>query len=225
MMVRGIVQTTVWMVVQAALLFWPAGTLAWPGAWIFLAELGGLGTVIALWLAGHDPELLRQRMGSFVQRAQKPWDKAFAVTFLALWHIWLVVMALDAVRFGWTYVPLWLQAVGALGVALCMFLAFLTFRENSYAVPVVRVQHERGQQVVSTGPYRYVRHPMYSGAVCLFIGAPLLLGSWIGLAMAVLLVMLLAVRAVLEERTLADELAGYREYAARVRYRFVPHLW
>jgi protein-S-isoprenylcysteine O-methyltransferase Ste14 len=221
----GNVQTSLCNAFTAAILFVPAGTLAWPGAWIFLAELGGLGTVIALWLARHDPELLRQRMGSFVQREQKSWDQAFAVTFLALWHVWLVVMALDAVRFGWSSVPRWLQAVGAVGVALCMFLAFLTFRENSYAVPVVRVQRERGQHVISTGPYAYVRHPMYAGAVCLFIGTPLLLGSWIGLAMAVLLVMLLAVRAVLEERTLAEELEGYRDYAARVRYRFVPLVW
>jgi protein-S-isoprenylcysteine O-methyltransferase Ste14 len=224
-MVRLGVQTVLWMVFMAAVLFVPAGTLAWPGAWIFLAELCGLGTVIALWLARHDPELLRQRMGSFVQREQQSWDKAFAVTFLALWHIWLVVMALDAVRFGWSYVPIWLQVVGAIGVALCMGLTFLTFRENSFAVPVVRVQRERGQHVVSTGPYRYVRHPMYTGAVCLFVGTPLLLGSWIGLAMAVLLVMLLAVRAVLEEKTLADELEGYRDYAQRVRYRFVPLVW
>jgi protein-S-isoprenylcysteine O-methyltransferase Ste14 len=129
------------------------------------------------------------------------------------------------VRFGWSHVPPWLQAVGAIGVALCMLLAFLTFRENSYAVPVVRVQRERGQHVVSTGPYGYVRHPMYTGAVCLFVGAPLLLGSWFGLALASLLVALLAARAVLEERTLADELEGYRDYAARVRYRFVPLVW
>jgi protein-S-isoprenylcysteine O-methyltransferase Ste14 len=225
MMVRLVVQSSVWMVFLAAVLFVPAGTLAWPGGWIFLAELGGLGMVIGLWLARHDPDLLRQRMGSFVQREQQSWDKAFAVTFLALWHIWLVVMALDAVRFGWSTVPVWLQAVGALGVALCMGLTALTFRANSYAVPVVRVQRERGQHVVSTGPYAYVRHPMYSGAVCLFVGTPLLLGSWIGLAMAVLLVMLLAVRAVLEEKTLADELEGYRDYAQRVRYRFVPLVW
>jgi len=91
--------------------------------------------------------------------------------------------------------------------------------------PVVRVQRERGQQVVSTGPYAYVRHPMYSGALCLFVGAPSLLGSWIGLAMAALFVMLLAVRAVLEERTLAEELEGHRDYAQHVRYRFVPLVW
>src|SRR5262249_43849730 len=134
-------------------------------------------------------------------------------------------MALDAARFGWSRMPVWLQAVGAIGVALCMYLAFLTFRENSYAVPVGRVQHERGQQVVSTGPYAHGRHPMYSGALCLFAGAPPLRGSWVGLAMALLLVLLLATRAVLEERTLAEELEGYRDYASRVRYRFVPLVW
>jgi protein-S-isoprenylcysteine O-methyltransferase Ste14 len=90
---------------------------------------------------------------------------------------------------------------------------------------VVKIQRERGQKVVTSGPYRYMRHPMYAGALLFFLGAPLLLGSWWGLAVAPLMVVVLGIRAVLEERTLIAELEGYGDYAARVRYRLVPGVW
>jgi protein-S-isoprenylcysteine O-methyltransferase Ste14 len=144
---------------------------------------------------------------------------------IPLWGGWLVLMALDAVRFRWSQVPLWAQALGAILIALCMYMAYLVFRENSFAAPTVKMQTERGHRVVTSGPYAYVRHPMYAGALLYFIGTPLLLGSWYGLAAAPLMVAILAVRAVKEERMLAEELAGYRGYAARVRYRLVPWVW
>jgi protein-S-isoprenylcysteine O-methyltransferase Ste14 len=96
---------------------------------------------------------------------------------------------------------------------------------NSYAAPVVKVQRERGHKVASTGPYAYVRHPMYASVILFAAGVPLLLGSWLGLLVAPVLVLALAVRAVFEERMLKAELAGYADYAERVRYRFVPRLW
>jgi protein-S-isoprenylcysteine O-methyltransferase Ste14 len=145
--------------------------------------------------------------------------------FIALLLGWFVLMPFDAVRFRWSSVPQWVQGVGALLIALGLFVVHLTFRENTYAAPVVKIQTERGHRVVSTGPYAYVRHPMYAGMLLLFAGTPLLLGSWWGLAAAPVLAALLAARAVLEERTLANELPGYREYAARVRYRVIPRVW
>ncbi|MGZ8399743.1 MAG: methyltransferase family protein [Methyloceanibacter sp.] len=90
---------------------------------------------------------------------------------------------------------------------------------------MVKIQKERGHRVVTTGPYAYVRHPMYAGALGLVLGAPLLLGSWWGLAGAALLILVMAMRAVLEERALTTELDGYADYAKRVRYRLVPYLW
>jgi protein-S-isoprenylcysteine O-methyltransferase Ste14 len=98
-------------------------------------------------------------------------------------------------------------------------------RENSFAAPVIRLQTERGHRVVSTGPYALVRHPMYSGSVLFFVGAPLLLGSWWGVAMSPLLVLLFAGRIVIEERALTAGLPGYADYTARVRYRLVPGVW
>ena len=210
--------------VMAVFLLVPAGTLDWPAAWGFLAETGGLSLALGLWLGRHDPALLAERLGSPFQRTQKSWDKIFIAVLMVLYLGWLVLMGLDA-RWGISRVPLWLQALGALNVALSTYVTFLTFRENSYAAPVVKIQRERGHRVVSTGPYAHVRHPMYAGGLLMFVGMPLQLGSWLGLAAVALLLPLLAFRIVMEERTLAAELAGYRDYAERVRWRLLPGIW
>jgi protein-S-isoprenylcysteine O-methyltransferase Ste14 len=210
---------------MALLLFVSAGTWRWPEGWVYLAELGVIGTAVGVWLAQHDPGLLAERMSGIFARSQRTWDRILMSVFVVIWIGSLVLSALDAVRFHWSRVPIWLQAVGAILVALSYYVFYLTFRENSYAAPTVKIQSERGHRVVSTGPYAMVRHPMYAGAVAFFVGTPLLLGSWWGLAIAPALIVLLSVRALLEERTLADELPGYRDYAARVRYRLVPGIW
>ena len=119
-------------------------------------------------------------------------------------------------------------ALQALGLAMLLFstgFIMWVMRENSFAAPVVKLQTERGHRVVSTGPYAFVRHPMYSGTVLFFVGAPLLLGSWWGVAMSPLFVVLFAVRAGIEERALIAGLPGYADYTTRVRYRLLPGLW
>lgn len=224
MTLRLILSTAGMIAALAVFLLVPAGTLDWPAAWGFLAEMGVLSLALGLWLARHDPALLAERLGSPFQRAQKAWDKVFMAVLIALYFGWLVLMGLDA-RWAISRVPLWLQAIGALGVALSNYMIILTFRENSYAAPVVKIQRERGHRVVSTGPYANVRHPMYAGGLLMFVGMPLQLGSWLGLAALALLLPLLAFRILMEERTLAAELDGYRDYAARVRWRLIPWVW
>ena len=145
--------------------------------------------------------------------------------FVALWVGWFILMAVDAGRFWGSQMPLWLQATGAIGFIVSSYFTWLTFRENSFAAPVVKIQAERKQTVVTTGPYAYVRHPMYAAAILGFLSQPLLLGSWYGLAFVPVLLIALAIRTVKEERTLTEKLDGYREYAARVHYRFVPGIW
>ena len=213
------------LVFLGVILFGAAGTLNWPEAWIYLALTATMSFGGGFWLARHDPALLRERLGSLIQRDQKRWDKILMAVMLVLWTGWLVLMALDAKRFHWSEVPLALQVAGFGLICLGSYVVWLTFRANSYAAPVIKIQKERGHLVVSTGPYGYVRHPMYAGALLFIAGVPLLLGSWWGLAAGAGLVLLIAMRAVLEERTLTAELAGYADYAARVRYRLVPHLW
>ena len=225
MLRRLITQTLAFVAVMAALLFVPAGTVDWPGAWVFMAEMAGASVAIGVWLGCHDPALLKERMAGLFRPGQARADKALMAVFLALTIAWLPVMALDAVRYRASHVPVWLQVVGAIAVALCFYAAFVTFRANTYAAAAVRVQAERGHQVITGGPYALVRHPMYAGAIPYFIGTPLLLGSWWGLAVAPLFIGLLAVRAVMEERVLTAALDGYPAYAARVRWRLVPFVW
>jgi protein-S-isoprenylcysteine O-methyltransferase Ste14 len=225
MIQRIVRQSLVGLAIMLVLLFVPAGTLAWPAAWIFLLEFALASILITRWLLRHNPALLEERMKPLIQRDQKPWDKALMAAFLFLWCAWFVVMSLDAARFRWSMVPLWLQVLGVLAVAVAMYIMFLIMRTNSFAAPVVKIQAERGHRVISDGPYATVRHPMYGGAVLLILGIPLLLGSWWGLALSPVIILLLAVRAVMEERTLMAELPGYTDYVARVRYRLVPMVW
>jgi protein-S-isoprenylcysteine O-methyltransferase Ste14 len=222
---KALLEVLAEFVVFAALLFVSAGTLLWPAGWVFLAIFFGFALAIVLWLAREDPELLAERMSSPVQRGQPLWDKVFVAAVMVFFVAWLIVMPLDAVRFGWSEVPDWLQILGALGLVLSLYIMFLTFRENAYLALVVKLQEERGQRVVSTGPYRYVRHPMYASMFLFFPAAALLLGSWWGLLPCAVLLGLLVWRIPLEERVLENGLAGYDEYERNVRYRLVPHIW
>jgi protein-S-isoprenylcysteine O-methyltransferase Ste14 len=223
---RLMIRSLVFVALYALLLFVPAGTLRWPGAWVFVAINAAASFAGITWLARHDPALLKERMRSPFQRTQQTWDRLLMILFLPLWFGWYVLMGLDR-RFSWSSppVPPVLQALGVVLIGLCLWLTTRVLEENSYAAPVVKVQRERGHKVVSTGPYAYVRHPMYAGVIFFALGAPLLLGSWWGLLTSPLLILVLAVRAVMEERMLTAELDGYADYAARVPYRLVPRLW
>ena len=209
----------------AAALFGGAGTLAWPAGWTFLALFLAFVVALSAWLLRANPELLVERMTGIGRADQKAWDKALMALAGVGFFAWLALMGLDAVRFRWSYMPAGLRALGLALLAGAMVLFFLTFRENSFLSPSVRVQSDRGQTVVTTGPYRHVRHPMYAAFLALTAGTALFLGSWYGLLGCVPLAALVAVRATLEERTLRRELDGYDDYVRRVRYRFVPFVW
>ena len=226
MITRLILQTVVWLVFMGALLFGAAGTLNWPVAWWYLIETGGLSLWIGLWLARHNPGLLAERLAPIVQAQQSRWDRFFMVSATVTWCVWLVLMGFDAMRYRWSApMPIWLVSLGSLCIFLCLFMCLIVFRANSYAAPVIKIQASRGHKVIDTGPYAQVRHPMYAAALLLFIGTPLLLGSWWGLACVPALVIGLGWRAVREERVLAAQLEGYTDYTTRVRYRFVPFVW
>jgi protein-S-isoprenylcysteine O-methyltransferase Ste14 len=225
MIAKLVLSTVAVTAVTGAVLFVSAGTADWPAAWGSLAESLVLNLAVGFWLARHDPALLRERMGSPFQRAQKAWDKVFMAAVMVLYVAWIALNGLDA-RWGVSRMPLWLQIAGAAGVALSTSIVLLTFRENTFAAPVVKIQRERGQFVIDTGPYAWVRHPMYVGGALMFLTMPLQLGSWLGIAGAVLVVLPgLAFRIVMEERTLTAELEGYRAYTARVRWRLIPGVW
>ncbi|PDT53899.1 MULTISPECIES: isoprenylcysteine carboxylmethyltransferase family protein [Sinorhizobium] len=225
MVARLITQTVVWFGIMGAVLFVSAGTFDWTAAWIYLALMLALSLGTGFLLAWHDPALLKERLAAPIQKDQPRADKVLICVLVLFLFGAFAFMALDAARFEWSAVPPWVQAAGALLVVLSVGFSYRVMRENSFAAPVVKVQSERGQRVVTTGPYRYVRHPLYSGSLLFVAGTSLLLGSWWGLLAALGLAALLAIRIGIEEKALRAGLADYDAYAERVRYRLVPLVW
>jgi protein-S-isoprenylcysteine O-methyltransferase Ste14 len=166
-----------------------------------------------------------ERRSSLIQSGQMVWDRALMRAIPMLWLIWLPMMALDAAHFRLSQVPSLMQGIGAVTLMLSFAIVLCAYRVNSFAAPVVRLQQERHHRVITAGPYRFVRHPIYASGGLSYLGTPLLLGSWFGLAIVPIMATLLGIRAVLEERVLTAELEGYSAYVARVRYRLVPLVW
>jgi protein-S-isoprenylcysteine O-methyltransferase Ste14 len=224
MVAKWLFQTFAWIVAFAVLLFVPAGTLHWPGAWVFLGFMIATGLGFGVWLAKRDPALLAERMRPPIRPDQPAADKKFLLAFGLANLVWFIVMSLDE-RFHLSDMPIAWQALGlALLILSSAFIAWV-FRENSFAAAVVRLQSERGHHVMSSGPYAFVRHPMYGAATVFMLGTALLLGSWWGVVMSPIFAILFGIRTRIEENTLTTGLPGYADYAARVRYRLVPGVW
>ena len=217
-------QTVTLFVLFALALFLPTGTLAWLNGWIYIVLFFGFFVGINIWLFKHNPGLLQERM-SLGRSDQKGWDKVIFPLLLILPFAWLVFISFDAVRLHWSPVSIWLQVIGTVILLCSFYLFFLTFRENSYLSTVVRIQEDRGHTVVSTGPYHYVRHPMYAGFLLYMVGTPLFLGSLYGVLLGLTFMLVLARRAVLEESMLQKELLGYANYMTQVKYRLIPYIW
>jgi protein-S-isoprenylcysteine O-methyltransferase Ste14 len=220
-----VVQTAVSILLAVLLLFLPAGTLAWPPAWIFLVLFFGCSQATGLWLLRHDPALLAERMKSPIGSNQTARDRAIIVAILVAFCGWLVFMALDAKRFDWSHTAEWAQALGVILIVAAFGGWISVLHANSFAATQIRLQLDRGQTVITTGPYAVVRHPMYAYALLLMIGTPLLLGSLWGLLGLVVFIPLLALRVRGEETMLMAGLPGYADYARRVRFRLIPGVW
>lgn len=208
------------------ILFALAGDWRWIEGWLFSVNFLAMCFSTLIYLYFHDPELLKERFGSPIQETQKRWDKLLLSLFLVEFIVWWAIMPLDARRFGWSPAfPLWIKAIGALLLVVSSFVLFGALKENTFAAPVVKIQKERGQTVVSTGLYAIVRHPMYAGAVLLFLGAPLLLGSVFGLLLGLVLIVTIAARSLGEEAMLKRELEGYSDYMQKVKWRMIPFVF
>lgn len=223
---KKLVFTFLYILIFPALLLLIAGDPTWPEGWIFCIWFLLLCYSTILYLYRRDPALLEERYKQPGAGNQERWDRYVVYGLLVGFILWIVVMPLDARRFGWSPVfPLPLTVLGVVGLAGSFFLFFRSYTDNTFLSPLVRIQEDRKQQVVSTGVYGFVRHPMYLGAVLMFFGAPLLLGSVYGTLVGLALTVLLMGRIVGEEAMLTRELPGYREYTQNVRYRLVPRLW
>jgi protein-S-isoprenylcysteine O-methyltransferase Ste14 len=206
-----------------ALVFLPAGKIDWIPGWIFIAVLVAVFSLSALLLARVNPMIYRAR--SRFQPGTKTWDLILLAVLFPAMIAEIPIATLDAGRMGWSAVPQWGVLVGY--VLLAGGIAVTTWAQavNPFFEPGVRIQKERAQQVITSGPYRFIRHPGYAAAIAMFVGIPLALASWWGLLPAGLAIGLLIVRTGLEDRLLQAELSGYPDYARRTRHRLVPGIW
>jgi protein-S-isoprenylcysteine O-methyltransferase Ste14 len=212
-------QSMLVVLAAAAALFVSAGTVAMLGFWIYVTIFAA---VIAASFAFLDPGLLRERMRP---GGQRPPLGLRLFTLVVLTH--LIIAGLDRGRFHWSDdVPAWLRGAGLLAVAAGYGLAFWAMRVNRFFSSVVRIQSDRGQHVVTTGPYGWIRHPGYLAGLVIILSSGVALGSWLATAMLIVLSLpFLLYRAITEDRVLQAELAGYRDYAARVPWRILPGIW
>jgi protein-S-isoprenylcysteine O-methyltransferase Ste14 len=208
--------------VLAALLFIPAWTLAYWQAWLFMAVFVCTSGAITVYLAIHDPKLLERRMNVGPRAETEPAQKIIMVLATLGFIAMLVFPALDY-RFGWSPVPASVSVLGDALIALGFLFTFFVFKENSYGASTIQIAED--QTVISTGPYALVRHPMYAAALVMLLGIPLALGSWWGLFVLVLVLPVLIWRLLDEERFLRQNLPGYPEYQAKVKYRLLPFVW
>lgn len=209
--------------ISAALLFLPAGSLRWLSAWVLIAFLGLYFLLYIYWGTFRDPDQFQER--SRKSENIKRWDKVILGIYTALLPTPFILAGFDAVRFGWSHVPLVVQIFGWLGLFAAGSLVFWTVTTNTYLSRYVRIQEERDQQVVIAGPYKTIRHPMYLGVLVLFLSLGPALGSWYALIPGGLIDVLFTIRTAREDQTLQAELPGYADYAQRVRYRLMPGIW
>jgi protein-S-isoprenylcysteine O-methyltransferase Ste14 len=219
MPVSAYLKSALFVIGAAAALFATAGTVAIASFWAYLAILA---VVMIVSFAALDPDLLRERMRP---GGEKP-PLALRVFSLVLFMHWIVA-GLDRGRFHWSdEVPGWLQGMCLFTVAAGYALALWAMRVNRFFSSVVRIQADRGQHVVTAGPYAFVRHPGYTAGILIIVASGPALGSWLAAALVVIFSMpFLLYRAITEDRILQVELAGYSDYAARVRWRLVPGIW
>jgi len=221
--VRYLVREVMGLLMLAAMLFLPAGRLDWGMGWALVGIMLAWSTATALVLIPRNPELLAERVGP--KKGAKTWDMVILSIIGLVWIARCIVAGLDE-RFGWTTgIPLPLQIAALVVAVLAYALVLWATAANAFFSQVVRIQKERDHTVATGGPYRYVRHPGYVGTILFELATPVMLGSWWALIPGGLSALLSVVRTALEDKTLLDELDGYREYAERTRYRLLPGVW
>ncbi|MBW1791456.1 MAG: isoprenylcysteine carboxylmethyltransferase family protein [Deltaproteobacteria bacterium] len=215
------------MTLFAIALMWPAGTWRWWEAWVLVGLWTVFGIVMTIILLRHDPALLAERLKLVpLHKEQKDWDKVLMLLFFIASIGLYLIPGFDVVRYEWSEpLPVWMKILAMLIHLPCFVLLGWVMRENTYLSQVVKIDVTRGHQVITTGPYALVRHPMYTIVIVLLFAVPVALGSRYALILALFLTVLLILRTYLEDRTLHAELTGYKEYAKETPYRLIPRLW
>jgi protein-S-isoprenylcysteine O-methyltransferase Ste14 len=223
LLLRAVLSLGVFLLLLGVAMFLSAGDIRWANGWLFLLVFLVLmaPSIVYLWYTNPDIFAARSR----IRAGTKAWDRVLVVFVLLSFVALFPVAGFDAGRFHWSGVPPGLIVLGYVLFCVGYLLSIWVYRVNRFAEPTVRIQTERGHKVIDTGPYAIVRHPLYAGAILMCAGIPLALGSFWALIPGAIGALILVVRTVLEDRTLQAELEGYKEYAARVRYRLIPGVW
>lgn len=225
LVLKLIVQTIIWFGLMGAIIFGAAGTMDYPGGWLYLGIMVALSIVLGTIMVCVDPGLLSERLNPPMQKDQPLADKLILVPILLLIMGGMAFMAADAARWHWSAMPPSVQWAGWGLLLASLWFIYWVMRTNSFAAPVVKIQKDRGQAVITTGPYAIVRHPMYFGSLFYIAGTSLVLGSWWGLATVPILALLFGIRIGIEEQALRSGLDGYDEYARRLHWRLIPLIW
>jgi protein-S-isoprenylcysteine O-methyltransferase Ste14 len=216
-----IVQFIIAIPVMMAIIFWPAGTLKWAEGWIYLILQLGYAIILTFYFLKNNPEMIKKRME--LKIPPKLWDKFALLAIVIVMTALLIIPGLDAVRYQWSSIPLYLEIIGFALFIISSYWIFLVMKENSYLLKTVEIQ--KNQKVVSTGPYKYVRHPMYSTTIIMVFSIALALGSLYTLIPAILATITLMIRTQLEDKTLQKELKGYIAYTKKTKYKIIPGIW
>jgi protein-S-isoprenylcysteine O-methyltransferase Ste14 len=209
-----------------AVIMFVSGNWLWWEGWLFSLWFDAMVLSTLIYMYRHDPALLAERSKGIGADNHKKWDAILLSLIYLLAIIWLILMPLDASRFGWSPdFPTWLKVLGGLALLPALFLIYRATVENTFLSARVRIQTDRKQQVISSGVYGFVRHPLYLGCLLMLLGAPLLVGSTYGLGLSLAAVVTLVIRIVGEEKLLITELEGYEEYKKKVTYRLIPLVW
>jgi len=220
--VRWLIRETIGILGQAAVLFLSVGRWNWVMGWTFVTLTTLWVGATALVVIPRNPELLAERLGP--RKGAKTWDAVIMSIIGPALIACYIVAGLD-VRYGWTRISLPLQIIALIIVVLGYALIVWATAANPFFSLIVRIQQERGHTVAAGGPYRFVRHPAYVGGIAVYLATPVMLGSLWALIPGGLSAVLMIVRTALEDKTLLNELDGYKEYAGRVRYRLLPRVW
>ena len=219
---QAIVQSVFGLAFFTAIVFLSAGTWDYWQGWVFLGVFTGSTSAFTIYLAIYDQPLLERRMKAGPWHEQERSQRIIVSLVIGAFFAFIILPILDY-RIGLSRVPAWVSMIGD-AIIVCSFVAiFWVVKTNSWAASNIRV--EPNQKVIDTGPYAYVRHPMYAAAIWLFVGIPLALGSWWTVVLVIPFLPVLLWRLLDEERILARDLPGYTAYMRRVKYRLVPHMW
>jgi protein-S-isoprenylcysteine O-methyltransferase Ste14 len=223
---RRIIVIYLVMLFNAVLFFAAAGRIDLPRAWAYFIGLAVCQTLIFILMLTRFPEMAEVVNARGEMKMPKVWDKLFALFYTIITIILLPLIAgLDVGRYNWSDLNIWWMVPGVILLFFAMFLSDWALLENKFFELGVRVQKERGQKVVSTGPYAIVRHPGYIAFILLYFSFPLIVGSFYALFASLFTALLLVIRTALEDATLQKELEGYVEYTKKIRYRLIPLIW